>query len=75
MILLFFSLIAEGKSIEGKISIPIPFVSDQLFDYDVKKNHAFPSADANPSIETINREARIEYHLNHPTWKEFFSFK
>ena len=70
-----FSLIAEGKPIEGKISIPIPFVSDQLFDYDIKKNHAPPSPDSNPGIETINREARAEYHLNYPTWKEFFSCK
>jgi hypothetical protein len=31
----FFSLIAEGKPLEGKILIPIPFVSDKLFDYAV----------------------------------------
>lgn len=75
MIISLSSLIAEGKSIEGKITFPIPFVSNQLFDYDVKKNHTPPSADANPGIEAINREARKEYRLNHPTWKEFFSFK
>jgi len=72
--LTFFSLIAEGKPLEGKILIPIPFVSDRLFDYAIKKNHVPPSADADPRIETINREVRTEYHLNHPTWKEFFSF-
>ena len=53
VMLTFFSLIAEGKPLEGKILIPIPFVSDRLFDYAIKKNHVPPSADADPRIETI----------------------
>jgi hypothetical protein len=66
---------AEGKAIEGEIIIPVPFLSNQLFDHDIKKHHELPSPDSNPCIEAINQEGRKEYQLNHPTWKEFFSFK
>jgi len=66
---------AEGKAMEGKVLVPISFVSNQLFDQDIKKHHEFPSPDSNPCVEAINQEARKEYKLNHPTWKEFFYSK
>ena len=75
VLLSLFPFDVEGKAIEGEIVIPIPFVSNQLFDRDVKKNDEVPSPDSDPRIEAINREARKEYHLAHPTWKEFFSFE
>jgi len=75
MLMSLFPFYAEGKAIEGEILVPIPFVSNQLFDNDIKKTYDAPSPDSNPCIEEINQEARKKYHLDHPTWKEFFSFK
>jgi len=69
------SLVAMGKPIEGEISIPIPFVSHQLFDYNIEKQYATYDPDSNPIIESINQDARNKYHLYHPTWKEFCSFQ
>ena len=75
VLLSLFPFDAEGKAIEGEIVIPIPFVSNQLFDKDIAKDHEIPSPDSDPRIEAINQEARKEYHLAHPTWKEFLSFE
>jgi len=75
MLLSLFPFYAEGKAIEGKIVVPIPFVSNQLFDNDIKNKYDTPSPDSNPCVEAINQGARKKYHFDHPTWKEFFSFK
>ena len=43
VLLSLFPFNAEGKAIEGEILIPIPFVSNQLFDKDIKKNDEIPA--------------------------------
>ena len=53
-----------------KVVVPLPTVSDKLFDSDVSKKEA-TIPDENPEVEKINQEARAEYHLNHPTLSEF----
>lgn len=75
MLLSLLPVDAEGKAMEGKVLVPISFMSNQLFDHDIKKHHELPTPDSNPFIEAINQEARKEYQLNHPTWKEFTQFQ
>ena len=74
-LLSWFPCVARGKPIEFQISIPIIGLSDRFFDHAIKKTARAYSLDPNPLVESINREAREEYHLYHPTWKEFFSFQ
>lgn len=75
VLLSLFPFNAKGKAIEGQIVIPLPFLSNQLFDKDIANNHELPSSDSDSRIDAINGKARNEYHLAHPTWKEFFSFE
>ena len=65
----------EAKPLEFQITIPIAFLSDQLFDYAIKKRAVAFAPDRNPLVESINQEARNEYHLDHPTWREFVLFE
>lgn len=54
-----------------KIVVPLPAVSDKLFDSDIANEKEVPTPEENPEVEKINQEARAEYHLNHPTISEF----
>lgn len=55
-----------------KIEIPIPAVSDILFDSEIQKTEIDKSPGIDPEeIEKINQEARQEYKDQHPTIKEF----
>lgn len=67
--------IAEAKPLEYQITIPITFLSDKLFDYAIIKRDVVFAPDRNPLVEAINQEARNEYHLYHPTWREFVLFQ
>ena len=71
VLMLFFPCVAMGKPIEFQITIPIVGLSDRLFDYAIKRTERVYSPDSNPLVELINIEARKEYHLHHPTWREF----
>ena len=76
IILLNFSVgIAEAKPLEFQISIPVVFLSDKLFDYAIEKRNLPITPDCNPIVESINKDARSEYHLYHPTWREFVLFQ
>ena len=51
------------------------FLSDKLFDYAIEKRDVIFTPDHNPLVESINQDARNEYHLYHPTWREFVLFQ
>ena len=53
-----------------KIEIPIPTISDFLFDSEITKTEIDKSPESE-EIEKINQEARQEYKDQHPTIKEF----
>ena len=67
--------IGEAKPLEFQISIPVVFLSDKLFDYAIEKRNLPITPDCNPIVESINKDARSEYHLYHPTWREFVLFQ
>jgi len=76
MILLnFFVGSVEAKPLEFQISIPVAFLSDKLFDYAIEKGNVIITPDRNPLVESINQDARNEYRLYHPTWREFVLFQ
>jgi hypothetical protein len=63
---------AAGKPIEFQIVIPVPFVSDQLFDSTISKSEGINDPESNLLVEEINQAARRKHHLDHPTWEEFW---
>lgn len=67
--------IAKAKPFEYQITIPVSFLSDKLFDYAIEKRAVIFTPDHNPLVEAINQDARNEYHLYHPTWREFVLFQ
>lgn len=65
---------ALGKPIEFQIMIPVPFVSDRLFDSTIGRENVINDPEPNSLVEDINQTARLKHHLYHPTWKEFWAF-
>ncbi len=43
--------------------------------YGIAKANPFEFQINTPLVESINQDARHEYHLHHPTWREFSMFQ